>query len=298
MGGGPRDAMLWAMLLEAYASPDDPSSAYAVADHLTELDEAPGAVLPDKCPVWLRLAWRRARRGEEGWEGGEDELYDMGRWLGEHGRPWWHLDHFGATRVGGLWCFASEPYLKLREAVAQAALLAGKTRCVGMALPGAAWHKDAVRVLLLPHPPALPESSGAAVRAGNRLQSNRQRGLYVAALRRGWLRLPAQGGPARVSVQRAWEHRCEAEGLPCVGSRPLRAEEKTACETHRVWVLTPPGMGLARGWCPALRDEAHRYGYLHESRSTGALEVDVCRPLDVTLPRRLLRIAERYARKD
>ena len=66
-------------------------------------------------------------------------------------------DHAGGTEVGGLPCFASEPYATLEVAREQARCLAAKVKCVGVGLDEGRWRRGTVRVLLLP----LPEDGSA-----------------------------------------------------------------------------------------------------------------------------------------
>jgi hypothetical protein len=150
------DPTLFGLLQDAAGCPDDPLPLLALADYLTEA--GPGPVRLGEVPNWLRLAWLRARRGDADrrWRGltsGWGVLMDVDEWLGrQSGTHYWRLDHHGGTTVGGLACFASEPYADLGAAREQARCLAAKAGCVGVGLPQGQWHRGTVRVLLLPVP--------------------------------------------------------------------------------------------------------------------------------------------------
>jgi len=76
----------------------------------------------------------------------------VGEWLSaQESRRYWRLDHAGSTVVGGLDCFASEPYATVDVAREQARCLAAKAKCVGVGLDQGRWHRGTVRVLLLPN---------------------------------------------------------------------------------------------------------------------------------------------------
>jgi hypothetical protein len=145
------DGLLAAFLADAR----EPAGLAALSDYLAE--QVPGPVRPAHLPDWLRRAWLRARRGDNdrprprhtaGWA----VTNDMDYWLARGPCPWWRLDHHGSVIMGGLLCFASEPYATHETARLQAAALAGKAGCVGVGLPQGAWHRGTVRVLLLPGP--------------------------------------------------------------------------------------------------------------------------------------------------
>jgi hypothetical protein len=156
------DAILSALLADAAARPADPLPLAVLADYLSEPERSPGPVRQGHCPDWLRHAWLKARRAEPsdpqgprgGWRGlaaGWAVLMDMDEWLsGQRPSHYWRLDHHGSTVVGGLPCFASEPYATLETAREQAKLLAGKAGCVGVGLGEGHWARGTVRVLLLP----------------------------------------------------------------------------------------------------------------------------------------------------
>jgi hypothetical protein len=153
---------LLGLLADAACGPNDPLPQLALADYLTEL--GPGPVRRGELPRWLQRAWLRSRRGEDaGPYGGVDVegiiLLDLEDWFRRTAAPRaWYLDHAGATEVGGLPGFASEPYGPLEVARGQARLLAAKARCVGVALPEGRWNRDVRRVLLLPTPRQLPRA--------------------------------------------------------------------------------------------------------------------------------------------
>jgi hypothetical protein len=149
------EPLLLKLLEDVRACPDDPLPLMALADYLSE--QGPGPVQPEHVPGWLRRDWLKARRRDpprSGWRGmtaGWAVYMDMGEWLrGQSATHFWDLDHAGSTVVGGLECFASEPYATLDVARQQAACLAAKVKCVGVGLPEGNWKKATVRVLLLP----------------------------------------------------------------------------------------------------------------------------------------------------
>jgi hypothetical protein len=155
------DLTLLGLLVDAGGCPDDPTPRLVLADYLT--DVKPGPVLLGELPGWLRLAWSRSYRG-----GGPGPALAATRW-GALGlmEEWvrargldrvWRFDHHGKTLVGGLPCFASEPYAPLGVARAQADALAARIDCPAVALPEGSWGKGTRRVLLLPTPKLLPKA--------------------------------------------------------------------------------------------------------------------------------------------
>jgi hypothetical protein len=155
------DPLLLAILADIAAHPEDAVPALALADYLLEM--GPGEVRQGRCPEWLRRAWLRARKADartrrDSWRNariGWGVLMDMEAWLAgqaERQGRYWQLDHHGSTLVGGLECFANEPYADLETARAQAQVLAAKAGCVGVGLAEGHWARGTVRVLLLPIP--------------------------------------------------------------------------------------------------------------------------------------------------
>jgi hypothetical protein len=162
------------LLLELLADAGEPAGLAALADWLNDLGPTPVG-RPQEIPNWLRLGWLAARRRDgiahEAWfrrrlrgadagpepprlrgpyiQSGQEVWQDINRWLGDQ-RAGWSLDHEGSTVVGGLTGFASEPYATLKDAQAQAALLAGRAGCVGVGLRESHHGSGTVRVLLLP----------------------------------------------------------------------------------------------------------------------------------------------------
>ncbi len=152
----PTDPVLFGLLQDAAGCPDDPLPLLALADYLSE--RAPTPVRLGHVPDWLRRAWPKARQGDpgrgvfRGLTAGGAVLMDMGEWLrGQSATRYWQLDHAGSTDVGGLECFASEPYATLEVAREQARCLTGKVKCVGVGLDQGRWNRGTVRVLLLPN---------------------------------------------------------------------------------------------------------------------------------------------------
>jgi hypothetical protein len=150
---------LTTLLDEARAHPTDQAALEPLAEYLAK--EGPGPVQIHQIPNWLRLAWLRTRpsgrRIFNGRTSGYAVLTDIDAWLGQVPDEYWHLDHHGTTVVGGLPCFASEPYRDLPTAWRQAKALAGAVGCLGLGLPLGAWNPRTVRILLIPLPHQLPQ---------------------------------------------------------------------------------------------------------------------------------------------
>jgi hypothetical protein len=155
------DLTLLGLLADAGACPEDPAPRLVLADYLTDLP--PGPVLLAELPGWLRLAWSRSCRGDRAsrtlsatrW----GALSVMEEWMRARGLDHvWRFDHHGKTLVGGLPCFASEPYAPLEQARRQADALAARVGCPAVALPEGSWGKGTRRVLLLPTPKLLPKA--------------------------------------------------------------------------------------------------------------------------------------------
>jgi hypothetical protein len=83
---------------------------------------------------------------------------DLEEWFTARGRPaCWYLAHHGATIVGGLECFASEPNSPPDVAQKQAECLASRLGSVGVVIPEGLWNRRVVRLLWLPTPQQLEE---------------------------------------------------------------------------------------------------------------------------------------------
>jgi hypothetical protein len=156
------DPLLLEMIADVANDPCDPLPSMGLADYLAE--QGPTPVSRGDLPRWLQRAWLRSRRAHSpgGPYGGLDVdwcvVRDMEEWVARQGLPCvWVLEHHGATTIGGLACFASEPRAPLGVAQEQARRLSARLECVGVVIPEGAWSRHVVRLLLLPTPKQQPK---------------------------------------------------------------------------------------------------------------------------------------------
>jgi hypothetical protein len=159
------DPLLLELIADVVRDLQDPLPQMALTDYLAE--RGPTPVSLGDVPRWLQRAWSRSRQAHRpngpfaGLEVDWCVLRDMEDWLALQGRPRvWALEHHGATTVGGLPCFASEPRAPPEVAQEQARCLAARLKCAAVVIPEGAWGRQVVRLLLLPSPKQQPRPRG------------------------------------------------------------------------------------------------------------------------------------------